>query len=60
MEQYLLLVREKVLNKSLIVSHIPFLDQLADIFTKALSSTQFTSLRDKLSVVDKFSTILPP
>jgi len=53
-------VREKILAQQLIVSHVPALDQWADVFTKALSSTRFAVLRTKLNVkhfsVEKSST----
>lgn len=60
MEMDLFFVREKVLNKTLIVQHVPSLLQKADIFTKALSSERFHELKDKLNVVDKFSFVKPP
>ena len=40
MELDVFFVREKVLNKSLVVTHVPSVDQIADIFTKALSPTR--------------------
>ena len=43
-------VREKVLRKQVEVRHVPAIDQLADIFTKAISSSSFSSFRDKLKV----------
>lgn len=43
-------VREKVLHDHFIVKHIPTIDQIADILTKAISSAQFQTLRDKLRV----------
>jgi histone deacetylase 1/2 len=46
-------VREKVLSKSLVVSHVPAQDQWADIFTKPLSAVKFSALRDKLRIFDK-------
>lgn len=49
-------VREKVLAKTLIVKHTPTHEQTADIFTKALSSSRFLLLRDKLRV-DSLSTV---
>src|ERR1044072_6409923 len=53
-------VREKVLNKSLVVQHIPSQIQRADIFTKALSTERFLELKDKLRVFDEFYFVQPP
>lgn len=47
----LFFVREKVLNKSLSVQHVPTLDQAADIFTEAVPSTHFHRLKINLQVV---------
>lgn len=60
MELDIFFVRDKVINKSLIVTHVPSLDQVADIFTKALSPTRFAALASNLKVVDKFTLHLPP
>ena len=49
-EMDLYFVREKVANKQLEVRHVPSVDQTTDIFTKALSSSRFFFLRDKLRV----------
>ena len=43
-------IREKVATKSLLVQYISTKDQLADIFTKGLSSPRFLLLRNKLLV----------
>ena len=43
-------VRERVLNKTLEVRHVPSIDQIADIFTKANSSHKFAEFRSKLRV----------
>lgn len=51
MELDLYFVREKVLNKSLSVVHVPALDQVADILTKPLSQSRFCTIRDKLRVL---------
>nr|KYP42259.1 Copia protein [Cajanus cajan] len=51
MELDIFFVREKVLNKSLIVSYVPTQAQVADILTKPLSKVQFCSFRDKLKVL---------
>lgn len=44
-------VREKVISKDLIVQHVPASAQLADSFTKPLSSARFTEMRNKLKVL---------
>ena len=44
-------VREKVVNRDIIVKFISTLDQVADIFTKGLSSSRFVYLKSKLMVV---------
>jgi hypothetical protein len=43
-------IREKVNNKDIILKYISSYDQLADIFTKGLTSARFIFLRDKLMV----------
>jgi hypothetical protein len=43
-------IREKVLNGDISIKYISTHDQLADIFTKGLSSARFLFLRDKLMV----------
>jgi hypothetical protein len=50
MEIDLFFVREKVLAKQLSVTHIPGIDQLADILTKPISTDKFLYIRDKLNV----------
>jgi len=50
MELDLFFVREKVLQKQLLVSHVPGQFQVADIMTKALPPTRFEALRSKLTV----------
>lgn len=45
-------IREKVLNKELLVQHIGSAAQIADIFTKALSVDRFLDLKSKLMVID--------
>jgi hypothetical protein len=37
-----------MLSKSLVVYHIPSVDQLADMLVKALSTQRLATLRDKL------------
>ena len=44
-------VREKVLNKTLVVQHIPSCDQIVDALTKALPVHQFLNVRSKLTVL---------
>jgi hypothetical protein len=44
-------VRDKVASKNLVVHFISTKDQKADIFTKPLVSTRFTTLRDNLSIM---------
>lgn len=46
------IVREKVINKDISVHFLSTHDQLAYIFTKGLSSLQFLSLCDKLTVIE--------
>jgi len=55
MELDIFFVREKVISKDLIVSHIPAQYQWADIITKPLSTSRFLELRDKLRVSDPIS-----
>ena len=43
-------VREKVLQKQIQIHHVPSSDQLADVFTKAIPSSRFLTIRAKLSV----------
>lgn len=50
MEIDLFFVREKVISKSLHVTHIPGCDQKADEFTKPLSSANLLEFREKLNV----------
>lgn len=59
MELDIFFVREKVLSKNLTITHVPSFAQVADIFTKALSPLRFTTLRDILKVVDRFSVVHP-
>jgi hypothetical protein len=44
-------VREKVLNRDIIVKFISTHDQVADVFTKGLSSARFLFLKSKMMVV---------
>lgn len=50
-------VREKVVSQALLVEHVPAAQQLADVLTKPLSSSQFDLIRSKLNVCS-FSTHL--
>ncbi|KAL5737585.1 hypothetical protein ACOSP7_030346 [Xanthoceras sorbifolium] len=43
-------VRDKVAQKEILVNHVPSLDQVADIFTKALSTSQFHYFKVKLTI----------
>lgn len=43
-------VRERVMDKRIVVNHIPSNEQVADILTKPLSATNFQRLRKKLTV----------
>ena len=45
-------VRERLVNRDLVLSYLPSRQQPADIFTKALESQQFLHLRAKLGMVD--------
>ena len=49
-------VREKVAQRRIEVKHVPAQDQLADILTKPISSSQFPIMRSKLTVED-YSTM---
>lgn len=60
MELDIFFVREKVLNKSLVVAHVPAQNQWADALTKPLSAMKFLPLRDKLRVFNKQSLIDTP
>jgi len=44
-------IREKVVNKDVLVKSVSTHNQLADVFTKGLTSTRFYFLRTKLKVV---------
>ncbi|KAL5856891.1 hypothetical protein ACOSQ3_004349 [Xanthoceras sorbifolium] len=43
-------VREKVAAKQISVQHVPALDKIADVLTKAISSSHFERLKNKLKV----------
>lgn len=43
-------VREKVLQGTITVKHVPSTNQVADVSTKAISSSRFYGLRSKLTV----------
>nr|KYP49046.1 Copia protein [Cajanus cajan] len=60
MELDIFFVREKVISKALVVSHIPSQHQYADLLTKALSPKRFLSLRSKLNVADPSDMLHPP
>jgi aryl carrier-like protein len=44
-------VREKVLNRDVLIQFISTNDQVANVFTKGLTSSRFMSLQSKLRVV---------
>nr|KYP51497.1 Retrovirus-related Pol polyprotein from transposon TNT 1-94 [Cajanus cajan] len=60
MELDIFFVREKVISKALVVSHIPAQHQYADLLTKALSPKRFLFLRSKLNVADPSDMLHPP
>ncbi|KAM1211661.1 hypothetical protein ACFX2G_003379 [Malus domestica] len=51
------LVREKIQEGVVQTAHVRTLQQLADLFTKALSTSQFESLLSKLSVINIHSNL---
>ena len=52
----LYIVRENVLQRKVLVQQVPSIDQVADVLTKVVSSTQFVNLRNKLKV-ENLSTL---
>ena len=50
MELDLYFVREKVMERKLVVNHVPAEDQIADVLTKPLSFRFFDKLCGKLTV----------
>ncbi|KAL5697881.1 hypothetical protein ACHQM5_028985 [Ranunculus cassubicifolius] len=50
-------VREKVLNQEIVLQKIGTNDQVADVFTKALSRAMFEKFRSALGVVDRKSAL---
>ena len=51
------LVREKIQAGMIKTYHISTLEQPADIFTKSLSFTQFSSLLNKLGIINIYSNL---
>ena len=49
-------VRENVIRKEVEVRHVPSADQLADVFTNIVFSTQFIEFRHKLRI-ENLSTL---
>ncbi|PKU86178.1 Retrovirus-related Pol polyprotein from transposon TNT 1-94 [Dendrobium catenatum] len=45
-------IRDCIKNQVLKIAHVYTADQLADLFTKSLSISRFTSLRDKLTLAE--------
>ena len=45
-------VRDKVLQKKVMVQHVPLIDQTTDVLTKPISNSKFPLLRNKLKVED--------
>ena len=44
-------VRDKVVRRQIEVKHVPASAQVADVLTKAISSSQFSDFRSKLTVI---------
>ncbi|PKU62800.1 Retrovirus-related Pol polyprotein from transposon TNT 1-94 [Dendrobium catenatum] len=43
-------IRQHIALQNIVIHHIPSTEQIADIFTKAFSSTRFNTLRSKLTI----------
>jgi len=54
MELDIFFVREKVLNHSSVFHHIPATNQVVIILTKPLSQDLFSTLHNKLNIIDYF------
>lgn len=51
-EVYIHFIREKVQNRDISICFIPQVDQLANLFTNCIFSSQFCLLRDKFIVFE--------
>ncbi|RDY07358.1 hypothetical protein CR513_08541, partial [Mucuna pruriens] len=52
MEQDIFYVHEKILSKSLTISHVPAQEQVVEILTKSLAKAPLSLLKDKLKVLN--------
>ena len=53
---WIYILKENVLQRKVLVQQVPSIDQVADVLTKVVSSTQFVNLRNKLKV-ENLSTL---
>ena len=52
MKLNLFFVREKVMQRKLLIAHIPSFDQPAELLTKAVSNSKFSALKGEVKVKD--------